>query len=44
VTHHPKPPEHYKQLLDGFHEIDHVTVEVIPCEGESCVKLPDQTE
>jgi cation diffusion facilitator family transporter len=40
VTHCPRPPAHYKQLLAGLPEIEHVTVEVIPCEGESCVKLP----
>ncbi|MBI5579680.1 MAG: CDF family Co(II)/Ni(II) efflux transporter DmeF [Deltaproteobacteria bacterium] len=40
VTHFPRPPAHYKQLLAGLPEIEHVTVEVIPCEGESCVKPP----
>ena len=39
VTHYPKPPEHYKQLLAGYHEIAHLTVEVNPCEGE-----PDPVE
>ena len=34
VTHYPKPPEHYKKLLAGYHEIAHLTVEVNPCEGE----------
>jgi cation diffusion facilitator family transporter len=38
VTHHPQPPEHYKQLLSEFDELEHVTVEVHGCEGESCVK------
>ncbi len=38
VTHHPRPPEHYKKLLAGFGEIVHVTVEVNACEGESCAK------
>ena len=37
VTHHPRPPEHYKQLLSGFDELEHVTVEVNGCEGESCM-------
>jgi cation diffusion facilitator family transporter len=47
ATHHPRPPEHYKQLLKGYPEVEHVTVEVIPFEGESCiqptaeVKIPD---
>lgn len=38
VTHAPRPPEHYKRLLAGFPEIAHATVEVIGCEGESCLK------
>jgi cation diffusion facilitator family transporter len=37
VTHHPRPPEHYKALLAGTPEVEHVTVEVNRCEGESCV-------
>jgi len=40
VTHLPRPPAHYKQLLAGLPEIEHVTVEVIPCEGEPCVQPP----
>jgi cation diffusion facilitator family transporter len=40
VTHHPRPPEHYKNLLADFEEVEHVTVEVIGCEGESCLKPP----
>jgi cation diffusion facilitator family transporter len=38
VTHTPRPPEHYKRLLSGFAEIAHTTVEVVGCEGESCLK------
>jgi cation diffusion facilitator family transporter len=38
VTHHPQPPEHYKELLAGFAGIEHITVEVNRCEGESCAK------
>jgi cation diffusion facilitator family transporter len=37
VTHHPRPPEHYKNLLADFEEVRHVTVEVIACEGQSCL-------
>jgi cation diffusion facilitator family transporter len=40
VTHHPRPPEHYKQLIAGFEEVAHVTVEVNRCEGESCLRPP----
>jgi cation diffusion facilitator family transporter len=37
VTHEPRPPEHYKNLLAGYPDVEHVTVEVIACEGESCL-------
>jgi cation diffusion facilitator family transporter len=40
VTHHPQPPEHYKRLLADFAELEHVTVEVNGCEGESCIQPP----
>jgi Co/Zn/Cd efflux system component len=37
VTHHPRPPEHYKQLLPSDLGLVHVTVEVRQCppEGDS---------
>ncbi len=38
VTHHPQPPEHYKELIRDFDEVAHVTVEVNPCEGEACIQ------
>lgn len=31
VTHDPKPVDHYKQLLDKFDKIDHLTIEVNHC-------------
>ena len=37
VTHVPRPPEHYKDLLSGHPDLVHVTVEVHRCEGEPCV-------
>jgi hypothetical protein len=37
VTHFPKPPSHYKNLLTGFEDLIHVTVEVNPCESEPCI-------
>ncbi len=40
VTHHPQPPEHYKQLIDDFDEVAHVTVEVNRCDDESCLQPP----
>jgi cation diffusion facilitator family transporter len=36
MTHQPRPPDHYKGLLDGIDELAHVTVEVTPCPGEVC--------
>jgi cation diffusion facilitator family transporter len=41
VTHFPKSPDHYKQLLADYHEIAHVTVEVNPCDSEPCIAQPD---
>ena len=32
VTHHPRPPEHYRALLASIGSLSHVTVEVVPCE------------
>lgn len=40
VTHHPQPPEHYKQLINDFDEVAHVTVEVNRCDDESCLQPP----
>ena len=37
VTHFPKAPEHYKNLLSAYDEISHVTVEVNECESEPCI-------
>lgn len=39
VTHFPKAPEHYKELLRGFDDIAHVTVEVHHCTGEPCLPV-----
>ena len=36
VTHTPRPPSHYKRLLDGFPELAHVTVEVQSCIEPNC--------
>jgi cation diffusion facilitator family transporter len=37
VTHFPKPPEHYKMLLNKFNELSHVSVEVNPCFETPCI-------
>lgn len=38
VTHYPKPPEYYKNLLKNIEQIVHVSVEVNTCHSEPCVK------
>lgn len=35
MTHHLRPPDHYKALLAGL-DLAHVTVEVVPCPGAVC--------
>lgn len=37
VTHHPKPPEHYKNLLFGFEELSHISVEINKGPGDPCI-------
>jgi cation diffusion facilitator family transporter len=37
VTHSPNTAEHYKKLLDGFHKLSHVAVEVNECKEEPCI-------
>ena len=34
VTHHPRPPAHYKALLAPVGNLSHVTVEVVPCASQ----------
>jgi len=44
VTHFPKPPSHYKDLLRGFGDLIHVTVEVNPCNSAPCTEAGDQAK
>jgi len=37
VTHYPKPTEYYKELLQGFKQLSHLTVEVNLCSEEPCM-------
>lgn len=37
VTHHPRPPAHYKALLHGIHGLSHVTIEVEGCDPSRAV-------
>lgn len=39
VTHHPQPPNYYKQLLKQLPSIAHIVVEVHPCQNEACLDL-----
>ena len=37
VTHYPQAPQYYKKLIDGLANLDHITIEVNPCESAACV-------
>ncbi len=37
VTHYPRSPEHYRNLLLSIDQIQHSTIEVIRCEGKPCI-------
>ena len=37
VTHYPKPTEHYRDLLNKFRKLSHVTIEVNECKDEPCI-------
>jgi cation diffusion facilitator family transporter len=37
VTQHPRPPQHYKALLNDLDRLSHITVEVNQCAGEACL-------
>jgi cation diffusion facilitator family transporter len=37
VTQYPRPPEHYKALLNDLDRLSHVTIEVNHCAGGPCV-------
>ncbi len=37
VTHHPKSPEHYKNLLFDFEELSHISVEINKSPGDPCI-------
>jgi cation diffusion facilitator family transporter len=37
VTHFPRNPEHYKKLLDKFHKLSHIVIEVNECKEEPCI-------
>jgi cation diffusion facilitator family transporter len=38
ITHFPRSPEYYKNLLSGIYSLTHVLVEVNQCQGEPCIK------
>ena len=37
VTHYPQRIEYYKELLRGFEELSHITIEVNTCDSEPCI-------
>ncbi len=37
VTHFPKPPEHYKELLKDFQQLEHISIEVNHAKGDPCL-------
>ena len=37
VTHNPKPTGHYKNLLSGFPELAHISIEINTCSDQKCV-------
>ena len=39
VTHEPKDPQHYKELLGDIKDLKHVTIEVNGCDGASCMPI-----
>lgn len=39
VTHYPKSPDYYKELLSDYEEIAHITIEVNIGEGEPCIEV-----
>ncbi|KJS33471.1 MAG: cation transporter [Desulfatitalea sp. BRH_c12] len=39
VTHAPRPPEHYKQLLHEVDELAHITVEIFHCDTPPCIPI-----
>ncbi len=43
VTHYPKSPDHYKNLLADYDEIAHVTVEVNLAKSDPCLVESEQT-
>jgi cation diffusion facilitator family transporter len=44
VTHFPRSPEHYKNLLKHLPSIAHVSIEVNPCEGEPCLPIKSMSD
>lgn len=43
VTHYPKSPNHYKELLHKLPQLSHITVEINPCSEASCMAQNGET-
>jgi cation diffusion facilitator family transporter len=37
ITHEPQPSQYYRDLLQPFKKLSHITVEVHPCEDDDCL-------
>ena len=37
VTQFPKTTQYYKELLNDFHKLSHITIEVNTCDGDACI-------
>lgn len=44
VTHFPKSPDHYKQIIAEFKELSHISIEVNPCHETPCITLPKNSD
>ncbi len=44
VTEHPDNPEHYKNLLNKFKELSHITIEINQCKDGECIDKTMITE
>ncbi|MBN2705318.1 MAG: CDF family Co(II)/Ni(II) efflux transporter DmeF [Deltaproteobacteria bacterium] len=39
VTHYPRNPKHYRELLKDIPPIKHTTIEIVACEGKPCMPI-----
>jgi cation diffusion facilitator family transporter len=39
ITHYPRAPDHYRNLLSAIDSVKHSTIEIIKCEDEPCIPM-----